>query len=508
LENLQDRLYKFINIFRGNKDIEITRDILFDLLFFYFISNAFEKRKEEIKKYDDYLLGDEIDRTYYSGCVYLEPEYTWQEIKKTKDNLLKNIKNALEKIENSDEKYKNITNKNIFTSESFSNLFDSDDVMNIMNQIDELIHDPEEDNFGRIYEFFLNYFAKNSGKGGGEFYTPRSVVKLLINLINPRVIGKEKYVYDPCCGSAGMFTQSKKFIEENQNDNNKNGLERLVFFGQELKAKTWKLAKMNLIINNLEFYLGSYSEDVFKEDLHEDKQFDYILSNPPYNIKNYYTQKFNNLPQYQKYGIPPSNSANFAWLIHIVNKLNDNGVATVIMSNGTLSSATTKEQNIRQNFINQNLIDAIIMLPNNLFYATTIAPCVWIFNKQRKRNESILMIDATNDNFGKKLKSNERILETEDILKISNIYRNFKDKKEIDFDLILKSKIITKEEIEINNYNLSPLRYIDNEISYTKETIDKELIEKVNQLEKLINQQEDYHKELKKLLISLKTEIN
>ncbi|CAJ0833620.1 2686_t:CDS:2, partial [Entrophospora sp. SA101] len=263
-----------------------------------------------------------------------------------------------------------------------------------------------------------------SGRTGGEFYTPACVVQLLVNILQP--FPRKDYeivIYDPCCGSGGMFVQSQEFIKKNKKGN------------------------------------GPRAEDTFKEDLHPNKNADYIITNPPFNIAN--SQIKENDPQ--------------------------KGVATIIMANGTLSGLNKKAASIRQNLIESNLVEAIITLPNNLFYTTGIAPCV-------------LMVDISQDDFGEKISSSQRILTEKNIQEVAELYHQFLNQQELPENGLL-AKIVSQAEIKENNYILVPARYLSqNEIELTPEEIDKRLLETTRELEDLINQQDKYHQELKKLL--------
>ncbi|CAJ0750132.1 11683_t:CDS:2, partial [Entrophospora sp. SA101] len=271
---------------------------------------------------------------------------------------------------------------------------------------------------------FLQQFAASSGRTGGEFYTPACVVQLLVNILQP--FPRKDYeivIYDPCCGSGGMFVQSQEFIKKNKKGN------------------------------------GPRAEDTFKEDLHPNKNADYIITNPPFNIAN--SQIKENDPQ--------------------------KGVATIIMANGTLSGLNKKAASIRQNLIESNLVEAIITLPNNLFYTTGIAPCV-------------LMVDISQDDFGEKISSSQRILTEKNIQEVAELYHQFLNQQELPENGLL-AKIVSQAEIKENNYILVPARYLSqNEIELTPEEIDKRLLETTRELEDLINQQDKYHQELKKLL--------
>ena len=256
-------------------------------------------------------------------------------------------------------------------------------LLDVINTIK--IKDDEEDSIGRIYEYFLGQFAGKEGQGKGEFYTPKSVVKLIAELIEP-YDGK---IYDPCCGSGGMFVQSMEFIKQHEG-NSKN----VSIYGQEAIATTRKLGMMNLAIRGISYNLGEKNADTFLNDLHKDLKADYIMANPPFNLDSWRedNQLINDY-RWSGYEIPPVGNANYAWILHIVSKLSENGVAGFILSNGALNSGGV-EYNIRKKLIENGLIESIMVLPMKLFYSTNISVTLWVINKNKietsiKKNDEL-----------------------------------------------------------------------------------------------------------------------
>src|SRR5664280_1985494 len=243
-----------------------------------------------------------------------------------------------------------------------------------------------KDLLGRVYEYFLGRFASAEGKGGGEFYTARCVVKLLVEMLEP-FRGR---VYDPCCGSGGMFVQSEEFVKAHGGSRND-----LAIYGQEYVGTTWKLAKMNLALRGIEADLGDHSDDSFHRDLHPDLRADFILANPPFNMDDWHSDAINHDPRW-KYGTPPSN-ANFAWVQHFVHHLAPNGRAGFVLANMALSSDSAAELAIRKGMVDDNIVDCIVTLPDKLFFTTPIAASLWFLDKSRTRNsrDEILFIDAS-----------------------------------------------------------------------------------------------------------------
>ncbi|CAI2186293.1 2572_t:CDS:2 [Funneliformis geosporum] len=384
---------------RGSMDLHKYKEICFDLIFLLAI-NPEESRWDYISK--------NANTNNFNQVIY----------------------DALDKIENYNTNYKDLTHKGTFLSKNL----DFQKLSTIFHDFDNAFTQKggklQLDYLGNAYQFFLQQFAASSGRTGGEFYTPACVVQLLVNILQP--FPRKDYeivIYDPCCGSGGMFVQSQEFIKKNKKGN------------------------------------GSRAEDTFKEDLHPNKNADYIITNPPFNISN--PQIKENDPQ------------------HCLYKLKEKGVATIIMANGTLSGLNKKAASIRQNLIESNLVEAIITLPNNLFYTTGIAPY----------------------DFGEKISSSQRILTEKNIQEVAELYHRFLNNQELPENGLL-AKIASQAEIKENNYILVPARYLSqNEIELTPEEIDKKLLETTSELEDLINQQDKYHQELKKLLVEVKKEI-
>ncbi|MDD4592716.1 MAG: N-6 DNA methylase, partial [Parabacteroides sp.] len=267
-----------------------------------------------------------------------------------------------------------------------------------------------QDILGRVYEYFLGKF----GSSEGEFYTPPTIVKILVGMIEPY----KGRVYDPCCGSGGMFVQSQRFVEEHQGRT-----DDIHIFGQEFTATTWRLCKMNLAIRGIDGNLGERDADTFGNDLHKNLRADYILANPPFNVSDY------TLIQDDvrwKYGIPPQNNANYAWIEHIISKLSPNGIAGFVMANGSMSTSTKAEAEIRKNIIEAGLVDCIVTMPPNLFYNVTIPVCLWFVSKKRdNRKDKILFIDARK--MGTMVTRKHRELSDEEIKQIYDTYHNWRD---------------------------------------------------------------------------------
>ena len=305
----------------------------------------------------------------------------------------------------------------------------------------------EKDILGRVYEYFLGKFAANEGKGGGEFYTPKSIVSLMVEMIQPF----KGYVYDPACGSGGMFVQSLKFVEEHSGSTFD-----ISVYGQESNPTTWKLAKMNLAIRGIENNLGSKNADTFHEDLHKNLKADYILANPPFNQSDWGQPLLVDDARW-KWGTPPQGNANYGWIEHMLDKLSQKGKAGVVLANGSLSSNTSGEGEIRRKILEDDLVDCIVALPDKLFYTTGIPVCIWLFNRDKKHKGQTLFIDARK--MGDMVNRRLRELSDEDIKKIANTYIAWQNEDGYE-DVQGYCKVASIDEIKEHDYILTPGRYV------------------------------------------------
>ena len=353
-----------------------------------------------------------------------------------------------------------------------------------------------EDILGRIYEYFLGNFFLKRGQKGGEFYTPKSIVKLITLFLNP----KKGKIYDPCCGAAGMLVQAKQHIDEVGGN-----IDDITVYGQEYNSTTWKLAKLNLLLNGLnimniddsgndEGSLGKRPADTFSDDQHKGKVFDFIMANPPFNLKKWFNENLKDDPRWI-YGLPSKTNANFAWLQHILYKLSSKGKAGVVLANGALTSTTNGEKEIRQKMVDDNKVSCIVSLPDKLFFTTGIPASIWFFDNN-KQTEKILMIDA--QNMGELIEGSKKnkYISDENLKKLQSIYMEFNSLKEIDIPGLAKS--VSLEEVKNNDYLLSPGRYISipEEDKKDPEQIKKELNESIDELLKLMDESKELEKQV------------
>jgi site-specific DNA-methyltransferase (adenine-specific) len=443
-DKLESILWDSANKLRGGLSAADYMHVVLGLIFLKYLSDKFNVRYQELLKEGKGYENDKDE--YIQNMVFWIPEKSrWEYISKysNSEELGKVLDEAFIEIEKENSELKNILPKTYSKLEvdqrRLGELIDL-----FTNKLD--LKDSTGDFIGQVYEYFLGKFARNLGQKGGEFYTPRCVVELLVNMIEP-YSGK---VYDPCCGSGGMFVQSANFVKEHQGN-----VDSISVYGQELNATTWRLAKMNLVIRGIDADLGDSNADTFHNDKHKALRADYILANPPFNIKDYGQPQLLEDPRW-KYDIPPAGNANYAWIQHMISKLSPKGVAGFVLANGSLSSSTKQEYNIRKKMIEDNIVDCIISLPDKLFSTFKGSVCLWFLRKQ-KTNNDILFMDLRD--LGEMVNTNTRELLPDEIIKISSIYHNWlTNENYADIEGFCKSTDIN--EIKNNDYSLVPGRYV------------------------------------------------
>ena len=449
----EETLWKAADKLRGSMSSYDYKDVVLGLMFLKYISDKFETRYNELVEEGDGFEEDIDEYTEYN-IFWVPQKSRWEYIR---DNAKSNeigqiIDDAMIEIEKENPSLVGVLEKRYARPE-----LDKRRLGELVDLISTIkLHSKEEkDLLGRVYEYFLGQFASAEGKNGGEFYTPTSVVKTLVEMIEPY----RGRIYDPACGSGGMFIQSEKFVEEHQGTIND-----LSIYGQELNSTTWKLCKMNLVIRGLDGNIGPSQGDTFHNDMHKMLKADYVLANPPFNIKDWGGSSLVDDIRW-KYGVPPEGNANYAWLQHIVHHLAPNGVGGVVLANGSLSSNTSNEGEIRRNLIANDLVDAIVALPDKLFYSTGIPVCLWILNRNkisnpkfRSREKEILFIDARN--LGEMVDRKHRELSSEDIKKIADTYHNYRNLNGDYEDIKGFCKVARIDEVKENDYILTPGRYV------------------------------------------------
>lgn len=445
----EDKLWQAADKLRGSMDAAEYKHVVLGLIFLKYVSDSFSEKYEELIKEGE---GFEEDKDEYTAenIFWIPLEARWSEIVAyaTSPDIGKKIDTAMELIEKENPSLKGVLTKNYSRPEldktrlgELVTLFTNIDIGSDIAR--------EKDVLGRVYEYFLGKFASAEGKLGGEFYTPSCVVRTLVEILEP-YSGR---VYDPCCGSGGMFCQSARFIQEHQGNIND-----ISVYGQESNPTTWKLAKMNLALRQIEADLGPHNADTFHEDLHKTLKANYILANPPFNISDWGGDRLQEDVRW-KYGVPPTGNANYAWLQHMVHHLAPNGVMGSVLANGSLSSNTSNEGVIRTAMVKDDIVDCIVAMPGQLFYTTGIPVSLWILRKGKGENTrgKVLFIDARN--LGYMVDRRVRELSEEDIKKIADTYHNWKNGESYK-DILGFCKSAAIEEIAEHDYVLTPGRYV------------------------------------------------
>ncbi len=447
MQNIEKKLWEMADKLRSNIDAGEYKHVVLGLLFLKYTSDRFE---DLYNRLDDF---EKEDRDAYiaENVFYVPTEARWTTIQKNAKNPKVGvlIDDALRAIEKENKTLRGVLDKRYARPDLPLNALGG--IIDLVSNT-VLYSENDKDILGRVYEYFLGQFASKEGKGGGEFYTPSCVVKTLVNMLEPYA-GR---VYDPCCGSGGMFVQSGHFIEEHSGS-----LNDISVYGQESNPTTWRLAKINLAIRKIEANLGEKHADTLHEDLHKDIKFEFVMANPPFNISDWGGDKLASDMRW-KFGTPPTGNANYAWLQHIHHHLSNEGVAGVVLANGSLSGGG-QEGIIRKNMLENDAVDCIVALPSQLFYTTQIPACLWIMRKDktsnskfRNRKHEVLFIDARN--MGSMVTRSLKELSPDDIRKIADTYHQWLGTEYTDEQGFCKSA--TLDEIAKHDYTLTPGRYV------------------------------------------------
>ena len=454
--SIEDKLWKTADALRGSMDASEYRNVVLGLIFLKYVSDSFETKYEELVK-SDYPEDAEDPDMYLSENIFWVPQDArWSLIQQSAKTpqIGEVIDNAMDEIEKSNDSLRGVLSKNYSSPDlDKARLGEVVDLISDIKLADS--NDKQSDVLGRVYEYFLNQFASSEGKKGGEFYTPRSIVRTLVEMIEPY----KGRIYDPCCGSGGMFVQSDKFVQEHQGK-----IGDLSVYGEESNPTTWKLAKMNLAIRGIDNNLGPHQGDTFLNDLHKGERFDFILANPPFNVKRWGGDKLKEDARW-KYGVPPEGNANYAWIEHIISKLAPDGKAGFVLANGALSTSIKEEYAIRKALLEDDKIDAIVALPGQMFYSTQIPVSLWFIDmnkeseNERSRKGETLFIDARN--LGEMIDRTHRGFNSEDIKKIADTYHAYRGTNGQEYkDIAGFCKIAKLDEIAKNDYVLTPGRYV------------------------------------------------
>lgn len=448
--NFNATLFKTADKLRKNIDAAEYKNVVLGLIFLKYISDSFKELHEKLEK-DDF--SDPEDRDEYSAenVLFVPKEARWEslQVKAKLSTIGVAIDDAMDIIEKENKELKNVLPK-VFAKPNLDKAA-LGELIDIISDVElKVEHENSKDLLGRIYECFLGEFANAEGKKGGQFYTPKSIVQLMVEMIEPY----KGRVYDPSCGSGGMFVMSENFIKDHQGN-----LQDITIFGQESNQTTWKLSKMNLAIRNINSkFVAWNTEGSFLHDAHPDLKADYVLANPPFNQKEWGQEILSEDGRFKEYGLPPAGNANFAWIQHMLYHLATNGVIATVLANGSLSSNTSGEGEIRKKLVLAGLVDCIVALPKQLFYNTAIPANIWILRRGKTvRQNQTLFIDASEMGFMKDRVHRE--FSDDDITKIKDTYHSWrKDENYEDEKGFCKSAGLS--DIEKHSFVLTPSRYV------------------------------------------------
>ena len=485
----EKQIWKAADLLRGNMDASEYKSVVLGLIFLKYISDSFEAKHQALINEGEGFEEDK-DEYSYEHIFFVPKEARWSVIAEAAHTpeIGTVIDNAMRLIEKENPRLKGILPKNFARPELDKRRLG--DVVDLFTNVQMKEHGDSKDILGRTYEYCLSKFAEAEGKLAGEFFTPSCIVRTLVEVLQP-YSGR---VYDPACGSGGMFVQSAKFIERHHGNIN-----NISVFGQDSNPTTWKMAQMNLAIRGIEPDLGKFNADTFFDDQHPTLKADYILANPPFNLSDWGANKLQDDVRW-KYGIPPAGNANFAWLQHMIHHLSPKGRIGMVLANGSLSSQTGGEGTIRENIIKADLIEGIIALPSQLFYTTGIPVSLWFLNRAKKQTNKILFVDARN--MGSMITRKLRELSEEDIMKIAGTFDAFNS------GTLENEKgycaVVSIEDVAKQDYILTPGRYVG--IAETEddgEPFQEKMERLTSELSDLFAQSHDLEEEIRKQLSSI-----
>ncbi|MDM7912609.1 MAG: class I SAM-dependent DNA methyltransferase [Methanotrichaceae archaeon] len=443
---------------RNNMDAAEYKHVVLGLIFLKYISDAFEERHSQLLQEVDQGADPEDPDEYRADNIFWVPKearWSFLQANAKQPSIGKLVDDAMVAIERDNRSLKGVLPKDYarpaLDKQRLGELIDLIGTIGLGDK-----ENRSKDILGRVYEYFLGQFASAEGKKGGQFYTPRCVVQVLVEMLAPY----KGRIFDPCCGSGGMFVQSEKFVQAHGGR-----IGDISIYGQESNPTTWKLAKMNLAIRGIDNNLGPEHADSFHRDLHKDLRADYILANPPFNSSDWGGERLREDVRW-KYGVPPVGNANFAWVQHFIHHLAPTGIAGFVLANGSMSSNQSGEGEIRKNIIEADLVDCMVALPGQLFYSTQIPACLWFLARDKKngrfrdRRGETLFIDARK--MGVLIDRVHRELTAEEIARIAGTYHAWRGDsgagKYEDVPGFCKSARV--EEIRKNGYVLTPGRYV------------------------------------------------
>lgn len=440
----EQQIWAAADILRGNMDAGEYKQVVLGLIFLKYISDKFDERFNELLADDDDV--EDTDAYTEKNVFFVPPSARWSAIAEAahKEEIGTVIDDAMRAIEKENKRLKDILPKNYARGELDKRRLGN--VVDLFTNIQMIEHGSDKDILGRTYEYCLAKFAEQEGKRAGEFYTPSCVVRTLVEVMQPF----KGRVYDPCCGSGGMFVQSSDFVK-----NHAGKIGDLSVYGQDANPTTRKMALMNLAIRGIEADLGGYNADTFHNDLHPTLKAKFILANPPFNLSDWNDGSLNDDPRW-KYGLPPAGNANFAWLQHMIHHLAPGGKIGMVLANGSLSSQSGGEGDIRRRIVEDDLVEGIVAMPTQLFYTTQIPVSLWFLSRNKKQKGKTLFVDARK--MGTMVNRRLREMTDEDITKIATTFQAFNDGTLEDVKGFCAS--VTTEEIAKHDFILTPGRYV------------------------------------------------
>ncbi|MDI6783190.1 MAG: class I SAM-dependent DNA methyltransferase [bacterium] len=452
----EQKLWQAADKLRGHMDAAEYKHVVLGLIFLKYISDAFQERYEKLKQ-EEFADPEDKDEYTAENVFWVPKPARWAELQNNakQPEIGKLIDAAMIEIEKSNPVLKGVLMKDYarptLDKQRLGELIDLIGTIGLGDAKNRA-----KDILGRVYEYFLGQFASAEGKKGGQFYTPRCIVRLLVEMIEPY----KGRVYDPCCGSAGMFVQSESFIQAHGGK-----IGDISIYGQESNPTTWRLAKMNLAIRGIEGNLGLQNADSFHNDLHKDLKSDSILANPPFNMSDWGGDRLRDDVRW-KYGNPPVGNANFAWVQHFIHHLAPNGITGFVLANGSMSSNQSGEGEIRKSIIEADLVDCMLALPGQLFYTTQIPACLWFLTRNKRnsryrdRRGETLFIDCRK--LGRLIDRVHRELTDNEIKRIAGTYHAWRGEKDAGEykDIPGFCKSVKTDEIREHGYVLTPGRYV------------------------------------------------
>lgn len=489
--DFESQLWAAADKLRGHMDASEYKHVVLGLIFLKYISDSFEEVHAQLVKEKD-ANPEDRDEYLAQNIFWVPKEARWSFLqgKAKQPEIGKYLDDGMVAIERD-----NPTLKNILPKDFARPTLDKIRLGELIDLVSGIglgsSENRAKDVLGRVYEYFLSQFASAEGKKGGEFYTPPSVVKLLVAMIAPY----KGRVFDPCHGSGGMFVQSERFVEAHGGK-----VDDIAVYGQESNPTTWKLSKMNLAIRGITSDLGKENADSFHRDLHPDLKADFVLANPPFNMSDWGGDRLREDKRW-KYGVPPVNNANYAWIQHFIHHLAPNGTAGFVLANGSMSSNTSGEGEIRKAIIEADLVDCMVALPGQLFFSTQIPVCLWFLTrnkndgKSRNRRGETLFIDARK--MGTLTDRVHRDLTDEDITKIADTYHAWKSGKKYD-DVPGFCKSSSLKEIQVQGYVLTPGRYVGaTELEEDDEPFEQKMARLTKELEAQFGESDELEKSIR-----------